>query len=387
MADGPAYPANQEISEWLSREKLEPVLEPELPIIDPHHHLWDVRRPEDICGLPKGFDEMVKGWRQKVYMLPELLNDVYSGHRVLYTVYIQVWSFHRADGPQAFRPVGEVEFAQGVAAMCESGLYGPARPAAGIVGLCDPADPCVQEVLQTMRTVSRNFRGIRIPIANMTDLETPQFLRGMSVLQNWGLSCDIFLRDVTELPKVAALARRYPDTTIVVDHMGSHIGPRLGEVGLQKWRIDLAEVAACPNTICKVGGAQMPKCGFGFEARELPVSSEEMCDLVLPYYGYAIDCFSPQRCMFESNFPVDRASVSYRTLWNTFKRIALAKQLCAADKFALFYGTAARVYRLPTCEKIPKPLKEPEPAHHQTSMRSGGRSNSRSRSPTCRTRP
>ncbi|CAA9543489.1 MAG: Purine/pyrimidine phosphoribosyl transferase, partial [uncultured Thermomicrobiales bacterium] len=101
---------------WLDRLR-EEIIEPALPIVDPHHHLWD--RP---------------GWR---YLLDELLADLNSGHTIVATVFLQCRAMHRADGPEALRPVGETEFVNGVAAMSASGGYGLTRVCAGIVG---PAD-------------------------------------------------------------------------------------------------------------------------------------------------------------------------------------------------------------------------------------------------------
>lgn len=325
------YAENEGLESWLRKEEPEPVLEPELPIVDPHHHLWDNRsQPERAARF-----------KQRVYLLPELLADVGAGHNVVQTVYVQAGAFHLAGGPEEFRPLGEVEFVQGVAAMTESGTYGAARVAGAIVGTCDLSSPRAERVLRAMMAASRNFRGIRCPIGS-----GDEFLRGFAALERLGLSYDVWQRDYADIPKVTALARRFPGVTIILNHLGGLVGPKMSGAALEQWKRDIKEAAGCPNVVCKVGGAQMATNGWGFEGRASPVGSEELCRLMLPFYGHALDCFGPRRCMFESNFPVDRECVSYRTLWNMFKRVAAAKGLSAAEKDDVFRGTATRVYRL-----------------------------------------
>jgi len=240
--------------------------------------------------------------------------------------------------------------------MCDSGVYGPVVVGAAIVGTCDLRHPNVEAVLRAhMR--SWNFVGIRMqrrlqsPVPR--DPEDTAFERGFALLERFGLSYDCWQtstveRDFESLPRVAALAKAYPGVTIVLNHLGCTVGPDMGAAAFERWKADLSALAfECPNVVCKVGGIQMPVNGFGFEKRAVPVGSEELCSLTLPFYGHAIDCFGPQRCMFESNFPVDKDCVSYRALWNCFKLIAAAKGLSAEDKRYIFHDTAARVYKLP----------------------------------------
>ncbi len=326
---------------WLA-QVTEDVLEPTLPICDPHHHLWD--HP---------------GRR---YLLDELLADTGSGHNVVATVFVECMSMYRADGQLALRPVGETEFVNGVAAMSASGRYGPPRVAAGIVSFADLSlGERVGEVLDAHAAASPRFRGIRHAAGwDASDqvrnshtnpprglLGDARFRLGFRELGRRGLSFDAWLYH-PQIPELADLARAFPDTTIVLDHFGGPlgIGPyegRRAEV-LAAWKTAFRALAACPNVVAKLGGLVMPINGFGFHKAARPAASAELVGATRDFYLHAIDCFGPRRCMFESNFPVDKASCSYAVLWNAFKRLCAG--FSAADKAALFHDTAARVYRL-----------------------------------------
>ena len=321
---------------------MEDVLEPDLPICDPHHHLWD--HP---------------GRR---YLLDELLADTGSGHAVRATVFVECLSMYRAQGPLATRPVGETEFVNGIAAMSASGRYGPTRAAAGIVSFADlTLGEHAGEVLDAHRAASPRFRGIRHAagwdasdaVRNSHTNPPPgllgdsRFRRGFAELARRGLTFDAWCYH-PQLPEVADLARAFPDTTIVLDHFGGPlgIGPyrgRRAEV-FRWWRDAIRAVAACPNVVAKLGGLVMPLNGFGFHKRAEPATSEELAEATREWYLHAIDCFGAERCMFESNFPVDKVSASYRVLWNSFKRITAA--FSKTDKAALYHDTAVRVYGL-----------------------------------------
>jgi len=327
--------------DWLALTVEEP-LEPELPIIDPHHHLWN--RPGNL------------------YLLDELLADV-AGHDVRQTVFVECTAMYRADGPEIFKPVGETEFVQGIAAVSASGGFGRARVATGIVGTADLSlGDDVVPVLEAQIAASPNrFRGIRHraawpdrrplpsgqPAVREHLLLDPRFRRGFAHLRRYALSFEAWVYH-PDIPDVADLARAFPDTTIVLDHLG---GPVLGgefpgtaDAILTQWRKDIAALAACPNVVVKAGGIQMPVNGFGWHARAQPPTSDELVAVNGPWYLHAIETFGPSRTMFESNFPVDRASCSYTVLWNQFKK--LSRGFSAGERAALFAGTAARVYRL-----------------------------------------
>jgi L-fuconolactonase len=327
---------------WLDQVREAP-LDPQLPICDPHHHLWDR-----------------DGSR---YLLDELLADIRaSGHNVVSTVFVECGSMYRASGPQALRPVGETEFVNGVAAMSASGGYGSPRVCAGIVGFADlTLGEAVDEVLQAHLAASSRFRGIRhaagrdaSPQVRNSHTNPPpglygrdDFRRGFARLAAHGLSFEAWQYH-HQLPEVTALARAFPETTIVLDHFSGPlgIGPYAGrrEEIFEGWKRDLAELARCANVVAKLGGLVMPINGFGFHKAAAPPDSVALARATREWYLHAIDCFGPQRCMFESNFPVDRASVSYGVLYNSFKRIAAG--FTAAERAALFRGTAERVYRI-----------------------------------------
>jgi predicted TIM-barrel fold metal-dependent hydrolase len=327
--------------EWLG-QVTEEILEPGLRISDAHHHLWD--HP---------------GRR---YLLDALLTDTRSGHDVVSTVFVECASMYRPGGPAEMRPVGETEFVDGVAEMSARDGEKTTRVAAGIVGFADlTLGERVGGVLDAHLTASSRFRGVRHGAAwDPSDavrnahtnpprglLGDSRFRRGFAELAKRGLSFDAWLYH-PQIPELTDLARAFPDTTIVLDHFGGPlgIGPYAGRRAeiLREWKRAIAALAGCPNVVAKLGGLVMPLNGFGFHRRERPATSEELVAATREWYLHAIDCFGADRSMFESNFPVDRASCSYHVLWNSFKRIAAG--CSAAEKAALFHDTAARVYRL-----------------------------------------
>lgn len=330
--------------EWHAQVR-EEILEPGRPICDPHHHLWD--HPGNR------------------YLLDELLADIGSGHNVVSTVFVECMSMYRADGPVEMRPVGETEFVNGIAAMSASGHYGPARVAAGIVGFADLAlgDAVVPVLEAHVAAAPGRFRGIRHAagwhespgIRNSHTnpprglLIDPAFRRGFRHLDRFGLSFDAWLYH-PQIAELTDLARAFPGTTIVLDHFGGPLG--IGPYADQRsevydaWKQDIALLAQCPNVVAKLGGINMPLNGFGWDKRPVPPTSEELVAATRHYYERTIELFGPHRCMFESNFPVDRVSCSYAVLWNAFKRIAAG--YAEDEKHAMFHDTAARVYRLPT---------------------------------------
>ncbi len=330
--------------DWLDSRQ-EAALEPGLPIIDPHHHLID--RPES-----------------GTYLLPDLLADIAKGgHNIVATVYLEWLSMYRADGPVEMKPVGEIEFANGVAAMAASGGYGKTRVCAGIVGHADlTLGASVKEVLEAMIVAGGGrFRGIR-HIASMdpdqgawgaTAVRPMGLLRdkkvheGAAQLAPLGLSFDAWVYH-PQLGDVVELARACPQTPIVLNHVGGAIG--LGRYKGKRdevfadWKKRIEELAACPNVHVKLGGLGMKMFGFDVHEGKLPPSSEELAALWRPYIETCITAFGPNRAMFESNFPVDKGSYGYGVYWNTCKR--LAQGASAAEKADLFHNTASRFYRL-----------------------------------------
>ncbi len=329
--------------DWLARRR-EDALEPALPIVDPHHHLID--RPES-----------------GTYLLPDLLEDIASGHNVVATVYLEWLSMYRAGGPEEMRPVGEIEFANGVAAMSASGGYGRPRVCAGIVGHADlMLGARVAPVLEAMVAAGGGrFRGIRYITASDPDqaqwgapVVRPQGLlldgrvrEGFAQLAPLGLSFDAWLYH-PQLGDVVDLARAFPATPIVLDHVGGPIG--LGrykgrrDEAFADWSARIGELAACPNVHVKLGGLGMRMFGFDLHEGELPPGSEQLAAAWRPYVETCIGAFGTARAMFESNFPVDKGSYGYGVFWNAYKR--LAEGASASEKADLFHDTASRVYRL-----------------------------------------
>lgn len=328
--------------DWITRTQ-EDALEPDLPIIDPHHHLWN--RPNNR------------------YELEELAADT-EKHNVRQTVFIECTSMYRADGPEEFKVVGETEYVQGIAAVSASGRYGDFRACAGIVGSADLAlGDRVAPVLEAqIAAAPQRFRGIRhraawaepgvLPNqpANVQGhvLMDPNFRKGFAYLRPYGLTFEAWAYH-TQMTEVIDLARAFPDTTIILNHLGGPIGVGAFEGKhdeiLPGWKQDIAELAKCENVVAKVGGIQMVVNGFGWHEQPQPPTSDELLARNGEWYRYIIEQFGPSRCMFESNFPVDKLSCDYTVLWNQFKK--LSKDFSADERAAMFHDTAMRVYRLP----------------------------------------
>lgn len=328
---------------WLALRQ-EEIIEPELEIVDPHHHLWD--RPGNR------------------FLLDQLLADVNSGHKISETVFIECGSMYRADGPTGMKPVGETEFVNGTAAMSASGQYGSTRLCRGIVGHADlRLGDGVGRVLEAQITAGDGrFRGIRHSVAwDASDafpkgrtnpvkgqMLDPTWRAGFARLAPLNLTFEAWLYH-PQLPDLADLARAYPQTTIILNHVGGPLGigpykDKKAETFAQ-WKAGIIAVAkASPNVVVKLGGLGMPIGMFDFYTRAKPPSSEELATAYKPYIETCIAAFGVDRGMFESNFPPDGASSSYAILWNALKRVAAGYS--PSEKTALFSGTAKRIYRL-----------------------------------------
>ena len=328
--------------DWLA-QYTEEVIDPQRPIVDPHHHLWD------------------RGGQR--YMIEEMAADIASGHNIIATVYVDCRSMYRATGPEAFRPVGEVEFANGVAAMSASGGYGPAQINAGIVShvnllLGDDARPVLEAEIAAG---NGRYRGIRHSSAWDGEFEVAgmyakrpkgllldaTFREGFACLAPLGLSFDAWLFH-PQIGELIDLARAFPDTRIMLDHCGGPVG--LGrfagkrEETFPAWKASIQEIAKCPNVSVKLGGLAMRLLGYDFHERPKPPSSEQAAAAWWPYIETCIEAFGPNRAMFESNFPPDKGQCSYQVIFNAFKRIAA--QYGEAEQTALFSKTATDFYQL-----------------------------------------
>ena len=324
----------------------ETIVDPDIPIIDAHIHLFDGR------PTPR-------------YMLQEYLDDVRSGHRIIASVYVETNAFVRTRGPELMRPLGEVEFANGVGAMADSGVYGDCRVCAGIVAhadftlgdaVSDYLDRALQLAPDRMRGIrqvmiedptGRYFRYMMMNRPQPGIMRHPLFRQGFRHLAPRGLVFDAAVVDA-QLGELAQLADAFPDTTIVLNHMGTANGVDMDAAGLaaifQEWRKALLDFARRPNVVCKVGGLGMAQWGLGFDLRPDPVGSGELAVAWKPYVETAIEAFGPERCMMESNFPPDGRSCGFVPLWNALKTIVL--NYTSREKAALFSGTAQRIYRL-----------------------------------------
>ena len=331
-------------NDWLALTK-EPTLEPEIPICDPHHHFWEYR-PEPVA--------------YQRYLLQELAYDINSGHNVRSTVFVEARSSYRTDGPEEMRAVGEVEFVEALATASATGQYGPGRAAAAIIGRADlKLGESVKPVLEALQAASPNrFRGIRHsvgwdPHPEVQDREIEGCLAnegyraGALVLSGMGLCLETSMY-FPQMPELVDFARALPDLTIVLNHLGGLM--RTGPYGnddsevMATWRSGIDAVAECPNIIMKLGGIGMPRIGFDWHTRAKPVGSQELAQSIAPFMNHSIEKFGPNRCMFESNFPVDKVSFSYNVMYNAFKRVS--QGYSASERADMFHDTAARVYRI-----------------------------------------
>jgi L-fuconolactonase len=340
--------------EWLKLTREDP-LEPDLPICDPHHHLWDY--PE---GLPESRVPTFAR-RDRHYLLKQLLGDIQGGHNIVGTVFIECNSMYKKDGPPELRCVGETQFVQGIAAQSASGLYGDTQVAAGIIGFADLSlGNAVAPVLEAQLKASPDrFRGVRYTstwdasreinsrVKSPRLFADPRFQEGFACLRKYNLCFDSWLYH-TQLMDLAGLAKTFPDIPIILDHIGGPlgIGPYAGksEEVLSRWQQGIVELSKCPNVVIKLGGLGMPMMGFGLHERPKPPGSAELAEVMAPYFNWCIEKLGADRCMLESNFPVDKIAYSYTVLWNAFK--LLTRDVSARDRAALFHDTAVRVYRL-----------------------------------------
>ena len=334
---------SSDLNKWLN-QTTEEIIEPELPICDPHHHFWDKRTER---AFPK-------------YQLDELMADITSGHNVRSTVFIEARSMYAANLSPDARPIGEVDYVQGLAAA--SGIYGDSRAAASIIGhanlnLWDKVRP----LLERLALASDRFKGIRHSVTwdphpeventalhkRESQLVSKDFQAGAKVLSDMGMSFEAWLY-FHQLPELLEFAKAVPDLKIILNHIGGLVmdGPysdKKDEV-ISIWREGIASVAECPNVVVKLGGIGMPRTGFDWHERKVPIDSEELADSIAPFFDYCIEHFGTERSMFESNFPVDKVSFSYPVLYNAFKRYS--KEFSGSERAAMFHDNAVDVYKI-----------------------------------------
>lgn len=340
----------------------EAIIEPELPIIDPHHHLWDLRPM--VPMFPEPHHPFIAAIAPNAYYtFDELRAHLTSGHNIIATVFMECGAFYNGAYGDAFKPVGEVEFVNGVAAQSACGLYGPARYCAGIVGHADlMGGGKAGEVLDALQAAApRRFKGIRHAAAWDQDPQVlgapfhhpeglyrdPTFRQGFAELGKRGLTFDAWVLE-PQLPDVIDLARAFPGQPICLDHCGTPVGLGSYKGTLPErfdiWARNIRELAKCENVVVKLGGLAMAFCALPEDGPAAGYGSQALADLWRPYIETCIEAFGPSRAMFESNYPVDRWGATYPVLWNAFKRITAGAS--AEEKASLFAGTAARFYGL-----------------------------------------
>jgi L-fuconolactonase len=325
---------------WLGKALPEEVLEPELEIIDTHHHFWD--RPGDR------------------YFLDELLADLDCGHNIVATVFEECHAMYRADGSPEFRVIGETEFVAGLAAMSVSGRYGSCKVASGIIGACDLTGSRVEEVLiAQIRAGGGRFRGVRHSAAWDPDpiigngakgpglYKNKMFRNGLDRLTDLGLSLDAWVFHA-QLDDVIDLATAKPGARIILCHCGGPLGygPYAGrhDEVYNHWLSRMRDLAQQPNVSVKLGGMMMRLAAYDYGKADRPPTSIELANLWRPYIEPCIELFGAHRCLAESNFPVEKMGIGMGALWNTFKRITAG---CSDDeKSDIYAGTARRVYEL-----------------------------------------
>ena len=350
-----ASPANGSV-----QDTAEEVLEPDLPIIDPHHHLWDLRPLLPMFPEPRHrfVETLVPA---AYYTFDQLLADIQTGHNIIGTVFMECSAFYRAGASEAMKVIGEVEYVNGVAAQSASGLYGPLRACAGIIGHADlMLGSDVAPVLERLQAAAPDrFKGIRYAAAWDEDPEVlgppiqkvpglyrePAFREGFAELAKLGLSFDAWIVE-PQIPDVIDLARAFPDQPICLDHCGTPLGMASYTGKLTErfdiWHANIKALAECENVSVKLGGLAMHNCAMPEEGPAAGVGSETLAQLWKPYIETCIDAFGSKRAMFESNYPVDRWGATYPVLWNAFKR--LTKSASAEEKADLYSGNAARFY-------------------------------------------
>jgi predicted TIM-barrel fold metal-dependent hydrolase len=337
----------------------EAILEPELPIIDPHHHLWDLRPV--LPAFPTPLHPFLASIAlSPYYTFNELHADTAGGHNVIGTVFMECGAFYRAGASDALKVVGEVEYVNGVAAQSASGLYGDVRLCEAIIGHADlTLGSKAGAVLDALAAASPRFKGIRHAAAHDPDPEVlgppfhaskglyldSTFREGFAELGKRGLTFDAWLLE-PQLGDVLDLARAFPDQPICLDHCGTPLGMASYHGKLHErfdtWRAMIRQIGACPNVTIKLGGLAMSFAGMPDHGPAAGLGSEVLAAMWRPYVETCIEAFGPDRAMFESNYPVDKWGASYAVLWNAFKR--LTHGASAQEKRALYAGTAARFY-------------------------------------------
>lgn len=370
MSTGTGFVYDASLTSWL-QQRDEPPLEPLLPIVDPHHHLWGSTRVPAPGKPISAATRNCFGERNGLgsYEYSDFVNDV-GNNGVAASVFIECGMHYDRAAIKATKdhlaPVAETA---GIASVADS-----AALPLFIIGHCDftlGAEKTRECLEQHIEAGGGRFKGIRSALSwdpsdelystrqsgQPKDLSaTPEFRDGFEVLADYGLLFETWLYH-PQIKELTDLARSFPRVTMVLNHVGFPLGvgpwkdtdpAKRGPSAtvVAHWKRDLHELSLCPNVVCKLSGLTMPVAGFGWERDAVPPSSEEIADRLAPFYLEAVAAFGPARCMFASNFPPDKASCSYTVLWNAMKRIAARSGLDEDAIRGLFYDNAARIYSM-----------------------------------------
>ena len=333
---------------WLN-QVVEPILEPNLPIIDPHHHLWPSPLEENKIPV------------KSHYLLEDLWKDTESGHNIIKTIFVECGQGYYKTGPELLKPVGETEFVLGIAKKSRENTS--KAQISGIVGHADlMLGKSVKETLEAHQEKGEGlFKGVRHtagwdqseeirnshskPIRHI--YLDDDFQDGVEQLEKLEMSLDAWHYH-TQIKELTLLAKTFPNLIIIHNHFGGPLGIGPYEGNRDKifnhWKEDIFELSGCKNVVSKLGGMAMPINGWDWHKRNKPATSNELVLAQKEYYLHVIDSFGSERCLFESNFPVDKQSISYPVLWNAFKKLTF--NFSEKDKNQLFYETAARVYKI-----------------------------------------
>ena len=329
--------------DWLAQVK-EEIIDPQLPIIDPHHHLWN------------GDNQLAGSFP---YLIENLNEDTFSGHNIVGTIFMECAQGYYLNGEEKYKPVGETEFV--INLIKDSKKLPESTNIMGIIGYANlMLGTDVKDVLDEHLSKGEGlFKGIRhaagwdknneIHNSHSNPIENiyydKNFIKGAEELINLNLTFDAwhYHHQITDL---SIFAERYPELIIIHDHFGGPlgVGPYEGkrEEIFKKWKDDISLLSESKNVYAKLGGLAMPVNGWNFHKQDKPASSDQIVDLHQQYYLHTINCFGADRCMFESNFPVDRRSVTYHILWNAFKK--MVSDYSDEDKNKLFFKNAKDVY-------------------------------------------
>jgi len=329
---------------WRDQIVEEPI-EPDLPIIDPHHHIW-AKAPAagaEAWG-PEGLFAYKTG----------------CGHNIVATMFVESGVEYRSDGPAELAAAGETEYAEQVACDAEARGGGGKGTNAGIVAGADLIrGKAVSDLLDAHLEASNRVRGVRSLTAWDADmpyemgtrpgmLVDPAFREGVAQLAPRNLSLDVWLMQ-PQMAELAELARDFPDTIFVLDHVGTPLGvgrfAKDRDAAFAQWRDLIAALAELPNVFVKLGGLNMPLTGLcvAMDAPS-PWGSKKLAEVQGNHILTTIELFGTDRCMFESNFPPDRELTGGTALWNGFKRLVAG--FSVDEKHVLFFANANRIYRL-----------------------------------------